>query len=716
MGIDLPQELADVAAKAGLSWPEADEDAMRAQATAWREARERLLGLTGDADAGASTAVSAMSGPAGEAAGRLWSGFADPDDGQLSTAARGAGEAADRLEHAAEQVGTAKVEMVRQLVDVAKNADAADAAASAGHPSALLGLDSALRGAGANLTAVTDGLAGAVGPAAGAPVAAVTELVNPNPGAHTAQGQSGLLSAVTGLPAEVVSTVDNVAAPVAKAAEPVLSTVDNATGPVVRAAEPVLSTVDDVARPVVRAAEPVMSTVDEVVERVPDRLGDASPGHFTEAPPGHLGDTGTALRPTWDEGTGPIRLGGPPVPAQYGGFLDAGGFDDVPTPSAGLPLGPPGGVPTPAHGTTSASGFTDAAFSAPPSAAPAGVPPLQGVPAGGAPAMGAPPFGGPPAGYGPPPVAGSPMAPMAPMAPQAPAAPVAPPVPGVQAGYGSAAPARQTGVRWGPEQPPAYPGPRADPAPPRPAPAPAPPPAQAGTPRQERESLVALFLVHMFPIGHLPVAADRPQRQLPAPSAEVDYVVGLRFEPHDHPESARLDSAEALARVRDGWSRLATPPAEPPAELIEGHDPLGGLHERDWDRRYLGGVRASVPEYAWPPGELYPEGGYEAGVAEMLAEGTLLDRFGDVRGRVFAPAGTPFAQRSLPPSHREAGYRKYRVLREVPMWRAISAAWFGQPGGGVRYRAVYTADELVSMGYLADVTFPTGSNAEEGPR
>ena len=220
--------------------------------------------------------------------------------------------------------------------------------------------------------------------------------------------------------------------------------------------------------------------------------------------------------------------------------------------------------------------------------------------------------------------------------------------------------------------------------------------------------MVALFLVHMFPLGHLPVAADRPARQLPVPPPEVDYAPGLRFAPHDHPRSDVFDPSDALERITAGYSRLPTPPAEPPVTLCEGHDPLGGLHERDWDRRFLAGMRGAVPEFAWPPGELYPEGGHEHGEPELLAEGTLLDRFGPIGGRIFAPDGTAFLQRSLPPAALVSGYRRYRVLRELPMWQAVSAPWFGQPGGGVRYRGVYSADELVTMGYLEDVTFEEG--------
>ncbi len=47
----------------------------------------------------------------------------------------------------------------------------------------------------------------------------------------------------------------------------------------------------------------------------------------------------------------------------------------------------------------------------------------------------------------------------------------------------------------------------------------------------------------------------------------------------------------------------------------------------------------------------------------------------------------------------------------------MSAAWFGQPGGGVRYRTVYSAAELVTLGRLADVTFEEAhGNDTEGER
>jgi hypothetical protein len=680
MGIELPQELADVAAATGLSWPQADEDKLREQASAWRDAQEKLTALATDADTTAGAVTGALTGPSADAARGMWSGFVHPDHGHLTLAARGAGEAADRLTHAADQVGTAKVEMVRQLVDAAKNRDAAQTAASAGHPTALLGLDTVLHGTAANLSSLTNGLVGAVGPDGGS----APELVDPNPGAHSAHGQGGLLSTVTGVPGHLLT-----ASPSDQQSfedRPLLQPVHDAVVGVSSLGDKALPGLGDAVAPVAELPGTAVSAAPLTAADVPVREAAPTPD------------------PVADGGTGPIRIG------QYGGFLAPGGFDEVPTPPTGTPHIP---------GGTVASGFADGTYAPPVPAQPGYAPPVAGPapvaaqpPAGGfsvagpapavgppqvaapapiampprvgSPSVGGPPIGGPSAG-GAPPRAGSPAAggfstggpPAAP--PRAGGAPVG----GPSAGAAPASPPRRQPYPQQPYAPQSY------------------PPPPLGAPRQERESIVALFRVHMFPIGHLPVAAVRPARQLPVPPAEVDYAPGLRFPPHDHPRSDLLDSSDALEKVRGGFSRLPSPALEPPAALTEGYDPLGGLHERDWDRRFLAGMRESVPEYAWPPGELYPEGGHEPGEPDLLPEGTLLDRFGGITGRIFAPGGTPFVQRSLPPFAVHGEYRRYRVLREVPLWTAVSAPWFGQPGGGIRYRAVYSADELVTMGYLA---------------
>ncbi|OLF04244.1 hypothetical protein BLA60_41660 [Actinophytocola xinjiangensis] len=243
----------------------------------------------------------------------------------------------------------------------------------------------------------------------------------------------------------------------------------------------------------------------------------------------------------------------------------------------------------------------------------------------------------------------------------------------------------------------------------------APAPVPAASPGQpvyrERDEALALFWVHMFPIGHMPVAADRPARQVPPPPAELDRAAGLRFEPGDHPRSALVDGRDR----RPGAPVTQTGEPRSRAEvtdLTEGYDPLGGMNERDWDRRYqvrfgritAEGIRPDGLEFAWPPGELYPEGGSDHGEPEILDEGSEIDRFGPPDGRVFAEAGTAFGQRSLPPAHLDLGYRRYRVCRPLPVWRAVSAAWFAQSGGGVRYRTTHSVLELVALGYLADIT------------
>ncbi|HJQ45371.1 MAG TPA: hypothetical protein VJ870_03460, partial [Amycolatopsis sp.] len=357
MGIELPAELADVAAATGLSWPQADEDKLRQQAGAWREAQGKLTALAGEADQSVNGALAALTGPSAGAASKKWAGFVHPDSGHLTAAAGGAGEAADRLDHAAEQVGQAKVEMVRQLVDAAKNRDAARAAASGGHPTALLGLDSVLSGTATNLSSLTHGLAGAVGPDGGGPVSALTNVVDPNPGAHTRQGQGGLLSAVTGLPAHAVSTVDSTLGGDSSllghqghgdslvgdrgAAGSLLG--DRGPGNSLLGHGPLA---DSPGIGPLGLQPPDARPVD-----VPPPLANPHPGSsFVDSP---------------EAGTGPIQV--PQPSAQHGGAVHAGGFADAPTPPTGTPQ---------FRGGTVASGFTDAAYSPPPQVPAAPPPPI----------------------------------------------------------------------------------------------------------------------------------------------------------------------------------------------------------------------------------------------------------------------------------------------------------------------------------------------------
>ncbi len=763
MGIELPPELADVAAQAGVSWPEADEEAMARSAQAWRDAATSMSAVTTDADTTVRSALDSVRGETGTAASHHWATFVEPDSGHLTATVRGCNDAADRLEHAANQVGAAKVEIVRNLVSLAQNSDAAHSAAAAGHPMALAGLDTAVRGTSANIANIESNLVDAVRPSSGVDMAGVRDPVDANPGSHGPGVHTLVSDTVAGTTAPADHTTHHAAdlatdaargdltgtgghpgdhpgdhsagrpgglvADTTRGVTHLVADTTNLTGDATDPGGGSRGPLGDATRGATHlvgdAAQGATHVVGDAAHGAADLAGDTAPG-----PAGH--GTGDAPHPV--TGTGPnlpgdLTRGTAGVPGHAPGLGDpevtgpvpvdgswTPGLDDRPTPPTGqtVQAGFAGGVDVPAAGPVA---------NLPPAA-----PPVGGVPAPGAQAGGGTPgfgggtsFGGAPAAPAPGGVVGGPAGGV-PAGGAVPARPVpGAPAPGAAGGAVPGAPARpgDAAPRLGAPRPPEV---AADPRRVYAAGAPQPPgqgvaAAAAVQPDKERDQALALFWVHMFPIGHMPVAADRPARQLPPPPPELDYAPGMRFEPGDHPRSDLVDSAGRRAALRDGVAPLEPSdplPAGDPrvAALAEGHDPLGGEHERDWDRRYLvrfgsvtaQGISREGVEFAWPPGEQYPEGGSAQAEAEVLEEGAELDRFGRWDGRVFAAAGTPFAQRSLPPAHLEHGYRRYRVLRPVPVWRAVSAAWFAQTGGGVRYRTTHSAMELVALGYLADIT------------
>ncbi|MDI2032163.1 TNT domain-containing protein [Saccharopolyspora sp. TS4A08] len=609
MGLELPAELRDVADRAGVRWPAADEDRMREAATSWREAARSLDALARDADTTAQGALRSFDGDAAQAASREWDALA-ADDGPLPSTSRKCLDNADRLERAAEHVGTAKVELVRELVSLAKQTDAAEQAAAAGHPQALAALDTALSGAAAGAAKVHEDLSAALdaeppGALADASSSAGHRL---DPGTGTAE-----------------SIVDEVVP-------------------------------GDVGGPV------------EEAERGVDAVGGAQETLREEVPEGGFGGPAAPAAPGWEPrlaeaGTGPIPVIGGPDPA-------------------------PSTAPQTSH------------------TAWAGQHPGQQPPP-------------PPAGFTPPPPppqqhqqpGGYAVAPGQP--PQGPA-PARPPQPGRgPVVYGQAAPpAPPQGQNRPAHHQPASNQPVANqpaqnvqrgalrPLPPQAQPAPE--PQQRPLRHGPRNADVVAFVLHQFPIGYMPVAADQASRQLPTRDPE-DTRDGLNFPPQDHPRSGLVDDTDALRRARstavyDDARRARAERAERaeiPAELLTGHDPLGELSELDWERRYGGGDR-------WP--QEHPEGGFEPGEPVVLEPDTVLDLLGTGDGRLFCAVATPFAHRSLPPAHAERDYRRYRLMRPLPVWRSVAAPWFEQPGGGVRYRATYSAVDLVGLGYLVELT------------
>jgi hypothetical protein len=78
-------------------------------------------------------------------------------------------------------------------------------------------------------------------------------------------------------------------------------------------------------------------------------------------------------------------------------------------------------------------------------------------------------------------------------------------------------------------------------------------------------------------------------------------------------------------------------------------------------------------------------------VSFSLTLGGIVDKFGSSNGFVLYPGGTPFAQRSLPPSEVDAsfpdlGLVRYGIARaDIPVVAEVLPPLFGQPGGGVLF-------------------------------
>lgn len=87
-----------------------------------------------------------------------------------------------------------------------------------------------------------------------------------------------------------------------------------------------------------------------------------------------------------------------------------------------------------------------------------------------------------------------------------------------------------------------------------------------------------------------------------------------------------------------------------------------------------------------------------------LGPGTLLDRFGKEDTAYFAPFGTPFAMRSLPPSSLNDAYKVYRVLKPLLVVAGPIAPGFRQSGLGTQYIANSNAKELREAGIIEVLT------------
>ncbi|BBY65044.1 hypothetical protein MHEL_32870 [Mycolicibacterium helvum] len=139
---------------------------------------------------------------------------------------------------------------------------------------------------------------------------------------------------------------------------------------------------------------------------------------------------------------------------------------------------------------------------------------------------------------------------------------------------------------------------------------------------------------------------------------------------------------------------VPVPPATAPGNPEINPDGSGAVYPNDQD--------PSKP-YAIP-GTIVPD--------IQLPAGTPLGRWGYPGGAFLAPAGTHFAQLSLPPSSQVSPYFSYVVKDPsalppgIHIEQSQAAPWFGQPGGAIQYRLTYAdgrdapVQALLDSGYL----------------
>jgi len=184
---------------------------------------------------------------------------------------------------------------------------------------------------------------------------------------------------------------------------------------------------------------------------------------------------------------------------------------------------------------------------------------------------------------------------------------------------------------------------------------------------------------------------------------------------------ATADSKCSTAHF-DGSSLLGPktfPSRGPVAPLVKGYKRLAGMTPKNflakyWDPAASGGKGS----WRYPPddGFLVQSGLPVESVAE-LPRGEEVDRFGSEYGSFLAPAGTPYADRSIPPQSLDnfdasftCNYHLYLVVKPFMAETGPIAPAFGQPGFGLQYEIVSsllpgTPDTanvmwLVSKGYL----------------
>jgi len=192
-------------------------------------------------------------------------------------------------------------------------------------------------------------------------------------------------------------------------------------------------------------------------------------------------------------------------------------------------------------------------------------------------------------------------------------------------------------------------------------------------------------------------------------------VVGVRFAVFLQEIGVKVKAVWALfARtpsVADELQRLGRlGPASVPDELAfltRDYRRFGNLSREEFVRRYwdptVRNADGSFGNWNWSKGR--PDGELPLNPSPYRPRaGEMWDGFDGPNGTLLHPYGTPFSQRSLPPSSLD-GYVKYRWPRD---WDEAAGAvqagrtppGFEQPGGGTQFRLDRSLEELERLGYV----------------
>ncbi|MER6564719.1 TNT domain-containing protein [Streptomyces sp. NPDC001093] len=97
---------------------------------------------------------------------------------------------------------------------------------------------------------------------------------------------------------------------------------------------------------------------------------------------------------------------------------------------------------------------------------------------------------------------------------------------------------------------------------------------------------------------------------------------------------------------------------------------------------------------------------------KTLRVGKRVDLFGTGTGFFLAPEGTPYTKRAIPPNNLDEynpkapafNYHLYRVTKPFTVEAGPIRPWFGQEGLGEQFMTSTKVSDLVTAGYLADIT------------